>query len=40
MYLWYSAVRYTSQVLEVIKNAENDIISLVSSSFMSILAQI
>ena len=26
---------YTSQVLEVVKNAENDIFSLISSSLMS-----
>ena len=32
---WYSAVLYTSQVLEVVKNAENDIFSLVSSNLMS-----
>ena len=31
---------YTSQVLEVVKNAENDVLSLVSSNLMSILAQI
>ena len=32
----YSAVLCTSQVFEVIKNAENDIFSLVSSNLMSI----
>ena len=32
----YSAVLYNSQVLEVVKNAENDIISLVSSNLTSI----
>ena len=33
---WYSAVFYTSQVLEGVENAENDIYSLISSSLMSI----
>ena len=33
---WYSAVPYTSRVLEGVKNAENDIFSLVSSYLMSI----
>ena len=33
---WYSVVFYTSQVLEIVKIAENDIFSLVSSSLMSI----
>ena len=35
---WYSAVLYTSQVLEVVKTAENDIFSLVSSNVMSIFS--
>ena len=35
---WYSAVLYTSQMLEIIKNAENDIFSLISWSLMSIFS--
>ena len=35
---WYSAVLYTSQALEVVKNAENDIFSLVSSNSISIFS--
>ena len=36
IYFWYSAVLYTSQLLEFVKNAENDIFSLVSSNLISI----
>ena len=39
IFFWYSAVLYTSQVLEVIKNAENDIFSLISLSLMFIFSQ-
>ena len=35
---WYSVVLYISQVLEVVKTAENDIFSLISSSLMSIFS--
>ena len=35
---WYSVVLYTSQVLKVVKNAENDIFLLVSSNLMSIFS--
>ena len=35
---WYSAMLYTSQVLEVVKDAENYIFSLVSSNLMSIFS--
>ena len=33
---WYSVVLYTSQVLEVVTNAEKDKFSLISSCLMSI----
>ena len=36
IYFWYSVVLYTSQVVEVVKNAEKDIFLLVSSCLISI----
>ena len=38
IFFWYSVVLYTSQVLEVVTNAENDIFSLVSLCLMSIFS--
>ena len=35
---WYSVVLYISQVFEVVKKAEYDIFSLVSSCLMSIFS--
>ena len=35
---WYSAVLYKSQVFEFVKNAENDIFSLVSLNLTSIFS--